>query len=465
MEELFGYQRQGVEWMKNREKIGKDGIPGGIPGGILADEMGLGKTRQAITLMKESPVPYTLVVLPKILLQNWTENFKKFGMEFSVFSNNFEISKVKLPGIIIVTEGFLSRRCLAKNSPLSRIQKWDRVFIDEGHFILNSRSQKTLNLSLFDSEFWWIITGTPFKLTNTTRFTSYVRLITKSRRVTTDHALQVLKQITLSRKIQDLDEMKDKFPTKTIEIVSVDPKNQDVENYDKICHYLTFNGANHLETAIRSLQGTLVPQHSLNFLKKKYRNEETEGFEGFEDFEDFENDEEYAVTAKMNAVCDSYVPGSKTIVFCRFNVEINRLYHTFKKNGISVGTLTGKNKHVLDTIHQNKEIHNFENILARRFPLEIVQIIGTYAFIPPDVLLCQSSVASVGLNLQYYDSIFFTTPLWSIWDQNQAIARAYRYGQKSHVTVKVFATKNTYDQYLINQHSRQQELEDEFNRD
>ncbi len=72
--ELFGYQKQGLGWLKFLDEF--------YLGGLLADEMGLGKTVQVIAfldlLKSEGKLETTLIVAPKSLVSQCKESVKKF---------------------------------------------------------------------------------------------------------------------------------------------------------------------------------------------------------------------------------------------------------------------------------------------------------------------------------------------------------------------------------------------------
>jgi len=74
--ELRSYQLEGLQWMLSLFNNNLNGI--------LADEMGLGKTIQTIALIayllekKEVAGPY-LIIAPKAVLPNWSNEFKTWA--------------------------------------------------------------------------------------------------------------------------------------------------------------------------------------------------------------------------------------------------------------------------------------------------------------------------------------------------------------------------------------------------
>jgi SWI/SNF-related matrix-associated actin-dependent regulator of chromatin subfamily A protein 2/4 len=77
--ELRSYQLEGLQWMLSLFNNNLNGI--------LADEMGLGKTIQTIALIayllekKEVPGPH-LIIAPKAVLPNWSNEFKTWAPRY-----------------------------------------------------------------------------------------------------------------------------------------------------------------------------------------------------------------------------------------------------------------------------------------------------------------------------------------------------------------------------------------------
>ena len=69
------------------------------------------------------------------------------------------------------------------------------------------------------------------------------------------------------------------------------------------------------------------------------------------------------------------------------------------------------------------------------------------------VLLVQISAGGTGLNLQHYDTVYFTAPNWNPSLEQQDIARVHRIGQKKNVKVRKFImgsiSKETIEKRII----------------
>ena len=62
-------------------------------------------------------------------------------------------------------------------------------------------------------------------------------------------------------------------------------------------------------------------------------------------------------------------------------------------------------------------------------------------YLSNDVLIMQIKSGCEGLNLQDYNEVYFVSPHWNPAVEDQAIARAYRIGQKKPVSVFRFVTE------------------------
>jgi SNF2 family DNA or RNA helicase len=111
----------------------------------------------------------------------------------------------------------------------------------------------------------------------------------------------------------------------------------------------------------------------------------------------------------VGAILDRKDNGNGKLVFCHFKEEMNEIAERLSNNGLNVGILDGKITKV-----------------ARRKLLSEKK----------DVLILQIQTGCEGLNLQdNYSEIYFVSPHWNPYVEDQAIARCHRIGQKKPVFV------------------------------
>lgn len=158
---LYKHQREGVDWLLKREYSKK------FRGGLLCDEPGMGKTIQMGTCMSKNPKRNTLLILPNAVIQQWADTLKKMLPQASIYIHH---GKTKLldasvlqknpMNIVIVTIAGIQNPKLSKNKKKSKIKRvyglkifkglvWDRIIMDECHYIKNKssiRARSAINL-------------------------------------------------------------------------------------------------------------------------------------------------------------------------------------------------------------------------------------------------------------------------------------------------------------------------------
>ena len=158
---LRGYQRLGLGWLSFLREFGL--------GGVLADDMGLGKTVQvlALILAHRTPAKTTgkpfLVVAPRSLVFNWTDEAKRFTPDMKVVEYAGPDRK-KLQGqldeydIVLTTYSTLRRDI----GYLATVE-FDTVVLDEAQAIKNRESQAAKASRLLVGENRLALTGTPIE--------------------------------------------------------------------------------------------------------------------------------------------------------------------------------------------------------------------------------------------------------------------------------------------------------------
>jgi hypothetical protein len=200
---LYPYQINNLNWMIRIEKreysdeyktISSKCI---IRGGGLFDEVGMGKTLQMITLININKPTYinlvknnkifskaTLIIVPNHLCGQWTREFnnhtikpiKIINLLTKIHHHKYSYYDFTNADVVIVNANFFINCNLNQHeqlNPLAIITDifttdvnifniyWYRVVIDEFHEI--ETSNLFVRLKYLESDFRWIISGTPFK--------------------------------------------------------------------------------------------------------------------------------------------------------------------------------------------------------------------------------------------------------------------------------------------------------------
>jgi hypothetical protein len=125
-------------------------------------------------------------------------------------------------------------------------------------------------------------------------------------------------------------------------------------------------------------------------------------------------------TSKLDSVVDAILERKDNengkLVFCHFKEEMNELAARLRGVGLNVGILGGQIAKVAR-----------QKLLKER----------------KDVLILQIQTGCEGLNLQEnYSEIYFVSPHWNPYVEDQAIARCHRIGQRKPVFVWRFEMNN-----------------------
>lgn len=169
--ELFEYQKEGVEWML---KLWDEGN-----GGVLGDEMGLGKTVQIVAFLSALQISGkldepSLIVAPSTLLSQWIRELNTWWPPLRTVllhssSTNFnETRSVKnfVSGFYPKTHVFITSYGTCSSLNLQKVLlglKWNCVVLDEGHKIRNPDAQITLVCKQFQSLKRFVLSGTPIQ--------------------------------------------------------------------------------------------------------------------------------------------------------------------------------------------------------------------------------------------------------------------------------------------------------------
>lgn len=374
---LLPHQVEGVEWLCSRELTKKR------RGGILCDEMGLGKTIQMIELMKRHPVKNTLIVVPKSLVNQWISEIHKFS---SLGENTcaYDGPRRKFDPECAV--------CVCPYSVVGDLvnHRWNRIILDEGHEIRNTKSLVHKTVMSLMGERRWILTGTP--VFNRMRdFVSLCEFIGITRgevqrdfeNIKSTYILRRLKTDTASLTFQNVE-------------LSMYPKEREL--YNQV--YASYEPSEVLEWILRCRQVCTWPQAYYDGIHKKYGGEKIVWS---------------GSTAKMDALVGMIKrhPEEKSIVFTQFISESKEIRRRLK--------LIGKRVYVMNGSTQNRD--HIVNCFKKTKQEDAVFVI-------------QIKTGGVGLNLQEATRVYIMEPSWNPATELQAIARSHRNGQKKHVIVK-----------------------------
>jgi SNF2 family DNA or RNA helicase len=453
--EKKSYQYDGVKWLLQNE------LRDDTSGGFVADEMGLGKTIMMIGLclanFKQNRK--TLIVLPPVLIEQWYaqiyrttghksviyhgENKKNIdkkaaaeaNAETNTNSDPFEGAIIVLcsyDAISIFREKSGNKNLISsddskqpkkriENSLLHRV-KWSRIIFDEAHHLRNKNTSRYVGAKLLKSDIKWLVTGTPVQ-NRKQDFYALCSLINlpASYYTNPDNYAQIVETFILKRtkKLVGID-LEDAHHTKNI----VAWKSEAELKFSQEIHSLiAFTNVKSPTPSPSNEDNVIVSKGLLSLLlkarqsciyPKMVKTINSINNIGLLDQNPILNPTSNPKsTSKLDSVVSAILErkdnGNGKLVFCHFKEEINEIAERLRNNSLNVGVLDGKITKV-----------------ARRKLLNEKK----------DVLILQIQTGCEGLNLQdNYSEIYFVSPHWNPYVEDQAIARCHRIGQKKPVFV------------------------------
>ena len=407
---LYPHQKEGIKWLLKKERKST--------GGLLADDMGLGKTIQMIGMMVGNPQKITIIVVPSSLENQWKSEIKKFSNIQILDIFDYE-TKPSENNVIITSYNKLMYNFTPHLETfmenIGERFEVDRLVCDEAHFFRNSKSVSFKSLERINSKYRWAITGTPIQ-----NYLSDIKTLFKFLGFH-DTSLENSIEKHMLRRTQE--EVKIELPKVKTTLSFVN-----IEDYDEKFYNIvdTNDDIHHLEKNLRLRQICVVPESVSGILGNKYsiRTEEKLNCVKLK---------KIVKTLKKNK------GNERPIVFVYFKSEITFLYahlsNTFKTGVIYGGVPQIERKEIIeDQTHE--------------------------------LLIVQINSGGTGLNLQHFNTVYFTSPQWNPEVEAQAIARVNRIGQTDTVTVRRFVVgnlkKDTIEKRIIKIQKKKKEMIDEW---
>jgi SNF2 family DNA or RNA helicase len=390
---LRRYQLEGVTFLTQRDAA------------LLADGMGLGKTVQAATalrlLLRRPDARRALVVVPTSLRLNWQRELAKWAPELAVrllrgnAKDRWATYSLPIPVIIASYD-----QVRADLLTLYSLQPFDVVLLDEAQKIRNSSSTTSLACKLVPRRRSWAMTGTPLenRLDDLVSVYDFVspRLLSKNMSTTQVHRL--IQPGFLRREKADV--LKELPPIISQEI-AIDLTLPQLAAYDELRDQAAINGA--------SSQGELLAL--ITHLKQVCNYDPASG-----------------QSAKKEAIltfAESWTgPTDKIIIFSQYVETLEWLQAQI--DSIPTDIYSGK----LSDVERDAMLRRFE---------------GTEG---PRALLMSLQAGGLGLNLNCASMVVLYDRWWNPAVEDQAIARAHRFGRSAPLHVIQFLTVGTVEERI-----------------
>jgi SNF2 family DNA or RNA helicase len=421
------HQEYGVQWLLKREE-------GDIKGGVLCDEMGLGKTIQMLGLIAESPLYSTLLVAPLAVLEQWRQTAERCKIRCFTFNTKRSTWDLKTKPFSNGKSLFLiGYECLGNNISFISTMKFDRVVCDEAHrlsvknikrklltptAIIEKLSFNSIRRVVATSK--WFLTATPV-VNHIDDIYSLFGLLDKS---LIDKPIdELMGEYALARTMDDLrasipDAPKEAIiKTHRLDFATVKEEQFYTQIQTNVEAQLVYkeNALIVLRLIMMLRQLSIHPQVYIEARKKKVKGVYDDWTEASTKF------------IKMKELIEAEKhENHKWIIFCHFHTEMELLENYFSK---------------CDFVRHIETYSGSLNIDEKSEALNKVRIPFEPGDKTCDVLLIQLKAGGVGLNLQEFDRIIFSSPWWTQAAIEQGVGRAVRIGQKNQVIVHNLALK------------------------
>lgn len=409
------YQFEVIKWMMEQKR-----------GGIINLEQGMGKTFISLTYQNIAYSARNLIIGDKNLLSVWKKENKKFyGDRFKILLAHKEVdgdiksfSKETLELYdLVVTTYENAKKLVDPENPVSQIY-WNNVFCDEAHRLRNAPDSMYPYIEEIKTNKFWALTGS-LVFNDIRDVRNLQRLIDPASIYSIDN-IKVLKFADVNISLPALhveqvstprterqESMYSMFENRAIDLIEqYSPKNNTYTEVFAIIHNLR--------------QTSISPYLLRKNYKMKLGELDKHKSPRIEKIADF---------------CQK--ADGQTVVFCYYRDTLELVAINLKERGIRC-----------------KVVHSEDKLEWRD------ELISRFVKNKYQVLLMTYRVGGQGYNLANANNVILASPHWSMQYLSQAFKRCYRLGQTKPVNVKMFVSKNSIEERMMQLCTNKQAIED-----
>jgi superfamily II DNA or RNA helicase len=428
--ELQPYQKVGVQWLNDLNKLGL--------GGILADDMGLGKTVTTLAFLENQRVKgtmgATLVLVPTSLTYNWLAESERFAPQIPTLIFHSRMPESMLDFIqsnqqclVICTYGLLQ-----ENSELFQQVEWNIIAFDEAQNLKNITTKRTNAARKLRTSFRVCLTGTPLENHYGEFFSLFDLIVPGSLGELSDFREKYVNPVHVLR--EDIDDLKLKtkplilrrtksqvmtqLPEKIETTIRLPFEDEQKRIYRDIA--TAYNDQIRSQIAVHG-ESKLQLQMLTALLRLRQACSDPSAIPGVQ-----YTGEPPKITTLAEALQQITESGASALVFTQFLATFERIRRTLSGLNILHFDISGADSR----LQREKKLRAFQD-----------QTQGA-------VMLMTLKTGGVGLNLTKANYVFHIEPWWNPAVENQATDRAHRIGQLETVQVYRYLIRESVEEKI-----------------